>query len=628
MKSKHFDIIVVGGGHAGTEAALAASRMKAKTLLITQDIETIGQLSCNPAIGGIGKSHLVKEIDALDGAMARVADRSGIQFRVLNLSKGPAVRSTRVQTDRMLYKKEIRQILESQPDLQIFQDSVVDLIIRNCKIQGVRTKAKLEIFSKVVILTAGTFLNGKIYIGDVSFDAGRMGEPPSNALAKQLKELSLNVKRLKTGTPPRIDGKTIHYDVLEKQFGDLPVPVFSFLGDEKEHPKQICCHIAHTNEKTHEIIEKNISKSALFSGVIEGIGPRYCPSIEDKVMKFSEKTSHQFFIEPEGLWTNEVYPSGLSTSLSYNVQEAFIQSIEGFEKAKITRPGYAIEYDFFDPRDLKFSLETKKISGLFFAGQINGTTGYEEAGAQGIIAGINAVCFVREKEPLLVQRNEGYIGVMIDDLITKGTLEPYRMFTSRAEYRLILREDNADLRFTEIGYKLGVVGKARWEKFCRKREMIENEKERLKNLWVLPNTEIAKRIKEEFGQTLSKEYRVYDLLRRPEIKYSKLMKMKELNLGTEKEISDQIEIHAKYSGYIKRQCVEIEKMKKHEGTVIPSSIDYEIIPCLSSEIKEKLERIQPKTLGQASRIEGITPASISMLLVYIKKFKAKLVKHK
>ncbi len=619
-----FDVIVIGGGHAGVEAALAAARLKVKTLLVTHTSETLGQMSCNPAIGGIGKSHLVKEIDALGGIMAHAADLSGIQFRTLNARKGPAVRATRVQTDRILYKQAVRQHVEKQENLSIFQDTVEDLIVENDRVVGIVTKTGLCFFSKTVVLTAGSFLNGRVHIGSVNYEAGRMGDLASISLARRLRELPFRVERLKTGTPARIDARTIDFSQLEVQAGDKLLPTFSFLGKVEEHPKQVCCYIAQTNERTHDIIRAALDQSPIYRGDISGIGPRYCPSIEDKIVRFADKTSHQIFVEPEGLDTNEVYPNGISTGLPFDVQYQFIRSIKGFERAHITRPGYAIEYDFFDPRDLKLSLETKQIAGLFFAGQINGTTGYEEAAAQGLIAGLNAARQVLDKEPWTPRRDEAYIGVMIDDLITRGTQEPYRMFTSRAEYRLILREDNADLRLTEMGYQLGLGNDERWTKFSKKRDAIEKEKVRLKKTWVRPKTKAANAIGKMLGKPLLREYRLIDLLKRPELNYQQLMSVPDVGAGVpDIKVAEQVEIQAKYAGYIDRQYKEIERHLRYENMRIPENIDYTAVRSLSNEVKEKLTKMQPETIGIASRIPGITPAAISLLLVYLKKNKNK-----
>lgn len=615
-----YDVIVVGGGHAGTEAALASSRMGARTLLLTHNIETLGQMSCNPAIGGIGKGHLVKEIDALGGAMAKAADLAGIHIRLLNRSKGPAVRATRAQADRALYKKAIRSMLENQENLQIFQQAVDDLIVEADAVRGVVTQMGLKFYAPCVVLTVGTFLGGKIHIGLTQSQGGRAGDPPSIALAQRLRELPFHVERLKTGTPPRIDARTIDFSALEVQPGDEPRPVFSFMGSRADHPTQMVCHITRTNEKTHEIIREGLKESPLYTGVIEGVGPRYCPSIEDKIHRFSDKESHQIFIEPEGLNTHEVYPNGISTSLSFETQLALVQSIKGFENAHITRPGYAIEYDFFDPRDLKPSLETKFIEGLFFAGQINGTTGYEEAGAQGLIAGLNAVLKVKGQPSWTPRRDEAYVGVLIDDLITRGTQEPYRMFTSRAEYRLLLREDNADLRLTDKGRELGLVDEARWQTFDKKRETIASENTRLEKTWVQPNTAASASLAKDLGQVLTHEYSLLELLRRPEITYQNLTAIEGLGAGiVDEAVIEQVEIQAKYSGYIDRQALEIAKHQRHEETELPDNFNYQLIKGLSIEIREKLMRTKPGTVGQAARIPGVTPAAISLLLVYLKK---------
>jgi tRNA uridine 5-carboxymethylaminomethyl modification enzyme len=617
---RRYDVIVVGGGHAGTEAALSAARMGAQTLLLTHNIETLGQMSCNPAIGGIGKSHLVKEIDALGGIMARATDRAGIHFRTLNSSKGAAVRATRAQADRVLYKAAVRYALENQPNLRIFQQAVDDLIIENNRVMGVVTQVGLAFHAPAVILTTGTFLGGKIHIGMNNYRGGRAGDPPAIALAERLRDLPFRVDRLKTGTPPRIDSRTINYAELTEQPGDIPLPVMSYLGNVAEHPPQVSCYITHTNEKTHDVIRGSMNRSPLFTGVIEGVGPRYCPSIEDKVVRFADRHSHQIFLEPEGLNTCEIYPNGISTSLPFDVQEDFVHSIKGLENCVITRPGYAIEYDYFDPRDLKSSLETKAIDGLFFAGQINGTTGYEEAAAQGLIAGINAALQIQQKEPWSPKRDEAYIGVLIDDLTTLGTKEPYRMFTSRAEYRLSLRQDNADLRLTEKGHELGCVEDARWQALNRKRETMAQEEKRLHTVWIRPNTPASANVENIFGQKLEREYRVMDLLRRPEITYEKLMQIEGVGPGIEDQYAyEQIEIQTKYEGYLVRQQNEINQQKKYEMTKIPANINYAEISGLSNEVQQKLQAVKPETLGQASRIPGVTPAAISLLLIYLKK---------
>jgi tRNA uridine 5-carboxymethylaminomethyl modification enzyme len=621
--NKKFDVIIVGGGHAGTEAALAAARAGAITLLLTHNIETLGQMSCNPAIGGIGKGHLVKEIDALGGAMARAIDRAGIHFRTLNASKGPAVRATRAQADRVLYKQAVRQILENQPGLMIFQQEVCDILLDEDRITGVVTNTGLRIYAKTVVLTAGTFLAGKIHIGLNHYEAGRAGDPPAKSLAVRLRELPLGTGRLKTGTPPRIDGRTVDFSVMERQEGDTPTPVFSFLGNVSEHPQQTCCFITHTNQQTHDLIRHGLSESPLYTGVIEGTGPRYCPSIEDKIMRFADKSSHQIFVEPEGLSTHELYPNGISTSLSFASQLEFVRSIRGFERAHITRPGYAIEYDYFDPRNLKPSLENKIIHGLFFAGQINGTTGYEEAGAQGIIAGLNAARQAQELEPWTPRRDEAYIGVLIDDLITRGTTEPYRMFTSRAEYRLLLREDNADLRMTPKGRELGLVDEARWVRFNQKQENIRVETERLRNAVLHPHTEGGQHLATLLEKPLARDFRLLELLRRPELSYQTLMQHTEFGPGLDdEEATQQIEIQVKYAGYIDRQEDEIARQNKQETTKIPDNIDYTLITGLSNETRQKLSTARPATVGMASRLPGMTPAAVSLLLVHLKKRKA------
>jgi tRNA uridine 5-carboxymethylaminomethyl modification enzyme len=615
---KYFDVIVVGGGHAGTEAALAAARCGAKTLLLTQNIETLGQMSCNPAIGGIGKGHLVKEIDALGGIMAKAIDLGGIQFRTLNASKGPAVRATRAQADRILYKQAIRFTLENQPNLALFQQTVADLIVHENKVIGVKTQMGLDFMAKAVVLTTGTFLGGKIHIGLENYSGGRAGDPASIALANRLRELPFRIDRLKTGTPPRIDGRTIDFSKLEEQHGDTPVPVFSFMGKREQHPKQIPCHITRTNNKTHDIIRAGLDRSPLYSGIIEGIGPRYCPSIEDKIVRFADRDTHQIFVEPEGLDTHEIYPNGISTSLPFDVQYEFVRSMLGFENAEIIRPGYAIEYDFFDPRDLKMSLETKHMDGLFFAGQINGTTGYEEAAAQGLIAGLNAARLVMGLESWCPRRDEAYIGVMIDDLITRGTQEPYRMFTSRAEYRLLLREDNADLRLTEKGRELGLVDDERWQTFQIKRADISALQDDLKKKWVRPDSKEASRVEEIWGTPLLKEANLMELLRRPEVDIERLLVFLEGGEAITEQVGEQVEIQAKYAGYIVRQQTDIDKALRYDHLHLPEALDYCGVPGLSNEVSQKLTAQRPETLGQASRIPGMTPAAISLLLVYLK----------
>ncbi|MCG7983239.1 MAG: tRNA uridine-5-carboxymethylaminomethyl(34) synthesis enzyme MnmG [Candidatus Thiodiazotropha lotti] len=615
-----FDVIVVGGGHAGTEAALAAARMGARTLLLTHNIETLGQMSCNPAIGGIGKGHLVKEVDALGGAMAQAADLGGIQFRILNSRKGAAVRATRAQADRLRYKAAIRHRLENQANLQLFQQAVDDLLVEQDRVTGVVTQMGLKFLADAVVLTVGTFLGGRIHIGLSNYEGGRAGDPPSNALSQRLRDLPFRVERLKTGTPPRIDGRTIDYAQLQAQPGDTPTPVFSFLGKREQHPPQVSCHITHTNQQTHEIIRGGLARSPMYAGVIEGVGPRYCPSIEDKIVRFADKDSHQIFIEPEGLDTHEIYPNGISTSLPFDIQYQLVRSMKGFENAHITRPGYAIEYDFFDPRDLTSSLQTKYIEGLFFAGQINGTTGYEEAAAQGLLAGINAVRFSKQLEPWSPRRDEAYLGVLVDDLITQGTQEPYRMFTSRAEYRLLLREDNADLRLTETGRQLGVVDDQRWEVFCRKRENIEREQQRLKDIWLRPTDVDSQQAESILGGNLSKEASAHNLLARPNVSYRQLMTIPRLGPGLqEPQEVEQLEVQAKYAGYIARQQGEIEKQRANESVLLPEDLDYTNVRGLSSEVREKFQRHRPETLGQAGRIPGVTPAAISLLLIHLKK---------
>ncbi|PKQ40816.1 tRNA uridine-5-carboxymethylaminomethyl(34) synthesis enzyme MnmG [Pseudomonas sp. YY-1] len=613
-----FDVIVIGGGHAGTEAALAAARMGVKTLLLTHNVETLGQMSCNPAIGGIGKSHLVKEIDALGGAMATATDKGGIQFRILNSRKGPAVRATRAQADRVLYKAAVREILENQANLWIFQQAADDLIVENAEVKGVVTQMGLRFHADSVVLTTGTFLGGLIHIGLQNYSGGRAGDPPSIALAHRLRELPLRVGRLKTGTPPRIDGRSVDFSVMTEQPGDTPTPLMSFLGKREHQPKQISCWITHTNARTHEIIAANLDRSPMYSGVIEGVGPRYCPSIEDKIHRFADKDSHQVFIEPEGLTTHELYPNGISTSLPFDVQLEIVRSIRGMENAHIVRPGYAIEYDYFDPRDLKYSLETKVIAGLFFAGQINGTTGYEEAGAQGLLAGCNAALRAQGKDAWCPRRDEAYIGVLVDDLITLGTQEPYRMFTSRAEYRLILREDNADLRLTEKGRELGLIDDERWAAFEAKREGIVQEEQRLKSTWVRPGTPQGDAIAARFGTPLAHEYNLLNLLARPEIDYATLVELTEAPV-VDNQVAEQVEIKTKYAGYIDRQQDEIAKLRASEDTKLPDDLDYASISGLSKEIQFKLGATRPATLGQASRIPGVTPAAISLLLIHLKK---------
>jgi tRNA uridine 5-carboxymethylaminomethyl modification enzyme len=614
-----YDVIVIGGGHAGTEAALASARLGCKTLLLTHNIETLGQMSCNPAIGGIGKSHLVKEIDALDGAMAKASDLAGIQFRVLNSRKGPAVRATRVQADRILYKAAIRNILENQENLDIFQQAVDDLIVENDQVKGVVTNMGLRFFSKTVVLTTGTFLGGIIHIGLENHSGGRAGDPPSIALAKRLRELPFRVGRLKTGTPPRIDAKSVDFSVMDIQPGDTPRPVMSYLGNRDQHPQQVPCYVTKTNERTHDIIRNGLDRSPMYTGVIEGTGPRYCPSIEDKINRFSDKDSHQIFVEPEGLTTHELYPNGISTSLPFDVQLDLVRSIKGFENAHITRPGYAIEYDYFNPQDLKQSLETKFVENLYFAGQINGTTGYEEAAAQGILAGLNAGLKAQGKEVWCPRRDEAYIGVLVDDLITLGTNEPYRMFTSRAEYRLLLREDNADLRLTEIGYHLGVVGEERWKAFLVKKEAIERETERLKSTWVQPNTDAGNRADLCLDKPLSHEYSLMDLLKRPEIKYADIAIIKPSDIEVSEAVAEQIEVQTKYDGYISRQQDEIDRLKRNENTKLPIDFEYSTISGLSNEMKQKLLEVRPESIAQASRIPGVTPAAVALILVFLKK---------
>ena len=615
---KHFDVIVVGGGHAGTEACLASARMGSKTLLLTHNIETLGQMSCNPAIGGIGKSHLVKEVDALGGAMALATDRSGIQFRVLNARKGPAVRATRVQADRIKYKAAVRGILESQENLTIFQQAVDDLIIEQERVTGVITQMGLHFKAKTVVVTAGTFLAGKVHIGLENHAAGRAGDPPSESLAQRLRDLPFRVERLKTGTPPRIDARSVDFSSLQEQWGDSPEPVMSYLGRLQDHPQQTCCWITYTNKKTHKIIHSGMDRSPLYTGVIDGVGPRYCPSIEDKVVRFADKDQHQIFIEPEGLDTYELYPNGISTSLPFDVQLDLVRSIKGFENAHITRPGYAIEYDYFNPQDLHYSLETKSIKGLFFAGQINGTTGYEEAAAQGLLAGANAALQVQEKEYWCPTRDTAYAGVLVDDLISMGTNEPYRMFTSRAEYRLLLREDNADIRLTAKGRELGLVDDNRWQAFCEKQEGIELETQRLKNTWVQPNSDMAEKLFKHIDHRISHEYSLFDLLKRPELNHQIIGDLLP-DQKPDSKIAQQVEIDAKYSGYISRQQDEIDRLQRHENTAIPDGFDYSNIKGLSNEVKQKLSDALPKTLARAARVPGVTPAAISLLLVQLKK---------
>lgn len=625
---KRFDVIVIGGGHAGTEAALAAARMGCQTLLLTHNIETLGQMSCNPSIGGIGKGHLVKEVDALGGAMAQATDEGGIQFRILNASKGPAVRATRAQADRILYKAAIRYRLENQPNLWLFQQGADDLIVEGDVVKGVVTQAGIRIEATTVVLTAGTFLNGLIHIGMQNYSGGRAGDPPAIALALRLRDLGLPVGRLKTGTPPRLDARSIDFSVMEEQPGDTPVPVFSFLGNVAQHPKQLPCWITHTNSRTHEVIRNNLDRSPMYAGVIEGVGPRYCPSIEDKIHRFADKDSHNVFLEPEGLHTHEIYPNGISTSLPFDVQVEIVRSIRGLENCHILRPGYAIEYDFFDPRHLKSTFETKSIKGLFFGGQINGTTGYEEAAAQGLVAGMNAGLYAQGKEGWCPRRDEAYMGVMVDDLITRGVTEPYRMFTSRAEFRLSLREDNADVRLTPKGRELGLVDDVRWEAFCRKREAVEREEARLRRAFTNPTKVPAELAEAVLGKKLEREYNFFDLLRRPGVSYQQLMTLPgalndleggEVSPQTDEQVIEQIDIRAKYQGYIDRQVMEVERLQNAENKRLPTDLDYNAVRGLSKEVIQKLNNHKPENIGQASRIQGITPAAISLLLIHLKR---------
>ncbi|MCX9106545.1 tRNA uridine-5-carboxymethylaminomethyl(34) synthesis enzyme MnmG [Aeromonas veronii] len=617
---EQFDVIVVGGGHAGTEAATAAARMGMNTLLLTHNIDTLGHMSCNPAIGGIGKGHLVREVDALGGIMARAIDLGGIQFRTLNSSKGPAVRATRAQADRLLYKAVVRQMLENYPNLKIFQQACDDLIMDGDRVAGVVTQSGIRISGKTVVLTVGTFLNGLIHIGMENYKGGRAGDPPSIALAQRLRELPLRIDRLKTGTPPRIDARSVDFSVMQEQHGDDPRPVFSFIGDASQHPRQVPCYVTHTNERTHEVIRNNLDRSPMYAGVIEGIGPRYCPSIEDKITRFADKTAHQIFVEPEGLTTHELYPNGISTSLPFDVQVQIVRSVRGFENAHITRPGYAIEYDFFDPRDLKANMESKCIPNLFFAGQINGTTGYEEAAAQGLMAGLNAALRAQNKDPWNPRRDQAYMGVMMDDLSTLGTREPYRMFTSRAEYRLLLREDNADIRLTAIGRELGLVDDERWSKFNAKMEQVELERQRMRSTWIHPQHPSLEAVNALVNTPLTREQSLEELLRRPEVTYDALMAIEGVGPSvTDPAAAEQVEIQIKYAGYIERQHDEVEKQLRNENTLLPLDLDYREVNGLSNEVKAKLNDAKPQTIGQASRISGITPAAISILLVHLKK---------
>ncbi|RNF51691.1 tRNA uridine-5-carboxymethylaminomethyl(34) synthesis enzyme MnmG [Marinomonas hwangdonensis] len=615
-----FDVIVVGGGHAGTEAALAAARMGVKTLLLSHNIETLGQMSCNPAIGGIGKSHLVKEIDALDGIMGLATDKAGIQFRTLNSRKGPAVRATRAQADRILYKAAVREKLENQENLWLFQQSVEDLIVENGAARGVVTQTGIRFNSKTVVLTAGTFLGGIIHVGLENYSGGRAGDPPSIGLAQKLRALPFRVDRLKTGTPPRIDARSVDFSQMQAQPGDDITPIMSYMGNRQMHPRQIECFITHTNEVTHDIIRAGMDRSPMYTGVIEGIGPRYCPSIEDKIVRFADKISHQIFIEPEGLTTHELYPNGISTSLPFDVQIELVRSMKGMQNAHITRPGYAIEYDYFNPQDLKYSLETKHMPGLFFAGQINGTTGYEEAGAQGLLAGLNAALLAQEKDAWTPRRDEAYLGVLVDDLISMGTKEPYRMFTSRAEYRLILREDNADMRLTEKGRELGLVSDERWAAFCKKRDAIELETQRLKSSWIVPNSPEADVINPKLETPITHEYSLLDLLKRPNVVYADVASLKNaLDEPVDEQVSEQVQIAVKYAGYISRQAEDIERLRRQENTALPDDLDYSKMEGLSNEIKQKLTQLRPATLAAASRIQGVTPAAVSLLLIHLKK---------